>query len=106
MLIVCISGSRNSLAVRIDVAYRIFQCNWLDMFQSMSWYSRERNIFTYGESNPYGTGPGHLQFSTPFRYSVNILINKKRNIRKDTTFCGGINQDEVKSKNIIKIFVD
>jgi len=37
---------------------------------------------------------------------VNILLTKKGNIRKYTTFCGGINEgDERKSKKMI-IFVD
>jgi len=34
---------------------------------------------------------------------VNILCTKKDNIRKYTTFCGGINEDgDRKSKKIIK----
>ena len=42
---------------------------------------------------PFGPGAGHLQFITPFVYNVNILWTKKGNIRKYTTFCGGINED-------------
>ena len=38
----------------------------------------------------------HLQFSTPFMWNVNILWTKKGNIRKYTTFCGGINEDGVR----------
>jgi len=37
-------------------------------------------------------------------YNVNILWTKKGNIRKYTTFCGGINEDgERKSKKIINL---
>jgi len=53
--------------------------------------------------NHFEPGAGHLQFSTPFMYNVNILWTKKGNIRKYTAFCGGINEDdERKSKKIIK----
>jgi hypothetical protein len=52
---------------------------------------------------PFGSGAGHLQFSTPFTLNVNILWTKKNNIRKYTTFCGGINEnDERKFKKGIK----
>jgi hypothetical protein len=51
---------------------------------------------------PFGPGAGHLQFSTPFRYNVNILRTKKGNIRKYTTFCGGINEGGGSLKKIIK----
>jgi hypothetical protein len=38
---------------------------------------------------------------------VNILWTKKGNIRKYTTFCGGIKEDgERKSKKYLNIFVD
>jgi len=43
---------------------------------------------------PFGPGAGHLQFSTPFTYNVNILWTKKFNIREYTTFCGGINEND------------
>jgi len=35
-------------------------------------------------------------------FNVNILWTKKGNIRKYTAFCGGISEDDRKSKKIIK----
>jgi len=50
-------------------------------------------VGNYRTGEPFGPGAGHLQFSTPFMYNVNILWTKKGNIRKYATFCGGINED-------------
>ena len=57
------------------------------------------------QSNPLAL---ELEFSTPFMYvyNVNILWTKKGNIRKYTTFCGGINEDGESRKRIIKYIVD
>jgi len=50
----------------------------------------------------FGPGAGLLQFSTPFKYNVNILWIKKGNIRKYTTFFEGINEYGESPKKIIK----
>ena len=59
----------------------------------------ERTCFV----EPFGPGAGHLQFSTPIYVRCEYFMNQEGNIRKYTTFCGGINEDgERKSKKIVK----
>ena len=63
--------------------------NWCT--SELSWKSILK--FTLKFTLTFGPGVGHLQFSKPFMCNVNILWTKKGNIKKYTTFCGGINED-------------
>ena len=70
----------------------IFQCNlvintWAFIFKKARTYFKANGVVVCLYRG------GHSQFSIPFMYNVNILWTKKGNIRKYTTFCGGINED-------------
>ena len=63
---------------------------------------RDLQMNSTSDNKPLALELKYLEFSTPLMYNVNILWTKKSNIKKYTTFCGGINEDGESLKKIIK----